>query len=101
MPLDRVIKKYDTLTDIDNLISWIEKHPEDREYYYRSYDSCLMAQYLRAYWARVSVGTIDHLEDHFSRVACVEPHTFGAALERAKLFKQHGKIVYLEEVAWI
>lgn len=84
---------------LGSLIAWLETKPADEEYWYVSPSSCLIAQYRRAhghFFAMVgprSYGFIlrRRLPYGFNTIAQGtydnRGHTFGAALERARLFQ--------------
>lgn len=77
-----------TETDVfslESLIAWLEKQPRDGEYNWNSFENCMCAQYFGGRgWAL--------LHDEFEQktgirpdaIAFEKPHTFGAALERAR-----------------
>ena len=72
---------------LETLIAWLEKQPADQEYNFRDCSGrCLFGQYYTAMgfdWQK------EYLADHFDHIniAGLEPHTFGAALERARALR--------------
>lgn len=80
---------------LPSLIAWLEQQPADKGYCYTAIGHCLLAQYLTAKgYANVSVapGIFHHGPDRargnypwsFDDIASAFPHTFGAALKRAR-----------------
>lgn len=78
---------------LESLIAWLETMPADKTYCYNDSGNCLFHQYLTAMGEQnISVaGThwydgreIFHLPENFILIPVRAPHTFGAALERAK-----------------
>lgn len=71
---------------LDALITWLEKQPADQWYCYQLRGRCLAAQYNKHIGRRYRV-PIASPRGNFSQqleyIAVGEPHTFGAALERA------------------
>ena len=81
---------------LPHLIAWLEKHPVDRFYDYRCGHSCVFAQYANSmnrehYWSEAlnefaniyGADTVSS-EGRIRRIARNVPHTFGAALGRAR-----------------
>jgi hypothetical protein len=85
---------------LDTLIAWLETQHPHRVYNYKSSCDCLLAQYFAAQGfdnAMVSRSLVTSqlklphgmfmshalMPEHFDAIARAEPHTFGAALERA------------------
>src|SRR5712671_13368 len=81
-----------------NLVAWLEtKDPNEAYRYDNVYEPCLHAQYFAAMGRPVQSlgamsvifpgrGHVDHMPQSFVTAALPKPHTFGAALERAKAF---------------
>lgn len=91
---------------LDTLISWAELQPPDEHYDYRNCHTCYLAQYFhdcgfnrvevsKNFVKRWDQGLIlslpaqDMLPDLFNWIAEDVPHTYGAALERAKLARDN------------
>jgi hypothetical protein len=84
---------------LDSLIAWLEKQPAEREYDYVDGRVCMMNQYLSAHGIRVAGVAADYyraeplsyvrvpLPHSFIDIALRGPATFGAALARAKAFR--------------
>jgi hypothetical protein len=80
----------------ENLIAWLEKQPADTVYCFADFGHCLLAQWLASMDANVYQperrGTGYEYVVHGRRVDLIDfrliawhlPHTFGAALERAR-----------------
>lgn len=89
-------KRWDRKSDptVNDLIAWLETMPADEHYEYLDPSACLLGQYLR------SVGVADvgfascqlDANPKFCRIAFGPqgdgPHTFGAALERAREYQE-------------
>lgn len=77
---------------LEPLIGWLEKQPADKEYCFTDRGTCLLTQYYAASGYIADVGgftvTIDgnvhHMSDDFGDIPATDPHTFGAALNRAR-----------------
>lgn len=81
---------------LDSLITWLEKQPADEVYCFDAIGHCLLAQYFtEQYGQPYTVGNTMFGPYHdydknmvmpagFNSLAAAEPHTFGAALERAR-----------------
>ena len=79
---------------IEALTDWLEKKPEDKVYNYGSCRGCLLYKYLKDIGLPIrSVSTkywwdedyITHnLPPGFDDISIDRPHTYGAALRRAK-----------------
>jgi len=80
--------KVDPLS-VAGLIAWLAKQPTRREYEYYSCQRCLVAEYLK------SIGSVNPDAEYifsealgagwpYDKIAAERPHTFGAALERAR-----------------
>ena len=87
---------------LDGLISWLETKPADDAYCYIDTGHCLIGQYTRERlgFEDVTVGSLRFIglkgdglgryysmPPHWNNVAAHFPHTFGAALERARAYK--------------
>lgn len=100
MPFDSLPEETKTLTkpgvfSLDGLIAWLERQPADTQYDWNDCDGgCLIGLY------GLSMGLGDDwrgLHSHFShegllRVACRTPHTFGAALKRARALRSAASV---------
>jgi len=84
-----------TVTESDkrHFIAWLEKKPARETYDYHESTECLLAQYLRdSGFTRVIVSQRSFYHNtaegslplKFNEIASTRPHTFGAALSRAK-----------------
>lgn len=79
---------------LQSLIAWLETQPPEQTYRYSRNDDCLLAQYFTAMGFENVVmlasyfehgeGKAEFLPVEIDRVAVHLPHTFGAALARAK-----------------
>lgn len=79
---------------LENLIAWLEKKPARRTYCYMDNGACLMHQYFTACGLDVDhvggmsityvSGDWELLKNGMDDIAAEEPHTFGAALKRAR-----------------
>src|SRR5258706_344556 len=78
-----------------SLVAWLEKKPADRGYCYSSNGRCLLATFFRACGFKSIVVEPDHfshaesfgpvkLPRSFVLIAALRPHTYGAALDRAR-----------------
>lgn len=86
------------LMSTERLVAWLETKDPDESYRYDNlYQPCLHAQYFAAMGRPVqSLGAmsvlfpgerdIAHMPPSFLAAALTKPHTFGAALNRAKKF---------------
>lgn len=84
-----------TDTEMTDFIGWLDTKPRDGEYDAGQSESCLIAQYLRDYrkidasvginfWSK---GRRQHdIPTMLQEIAYTEPHTFGAARERANSY---------------
>ncbi len=86
--------------ELSSLIAWLEKQPADREYCYQDNGACLLGQYFKEMTGKsVLVGSVTiniwddtvgmferqiQLSLAFARISSERPHTFGAALDRAR-----------------
>jgi hypothetical protein len=80
---------------LTSLIAWLETQRPEEKYCYFDHGLCLLGKYYRAHgfaniWiggatAKLS-GTEIVLSEAFQDVSSEDPHTFGAALERARVF---------------
>jgi len=78
---------------LESLIAWAEKQPTDKEYDFWC-NECYLGQYFEDHGFKINMigtGTVTfsdstcrELPRHFNRIAQTTPHTFGAALERAR-----------------
>jgi len=72
---------------LESLIAWLEKQPARRTYIVILPKICLLGQFATAMGhpepGRKSVAL--EMDPGFSAIAILRPHTFGAALERARL----------------
>ena len=75
---------------LESLIAWLEKQPARRTYIAMLPKLCLLGQFATAMGhpepGRKSFAL--EMDPGFSEVALVRPHTFGAALERARRLTQ-------------
>ena len=98
--------KWDTkslpkINTIESLAKWLESQNPAQTYNYDCVGSCLLAIYYRACGYRDAMlggstmtyrpangylFTNINLPDHFNRIAQGKPHTYGAALARAKRY---------------
>lgn len=80
---------------LDSLIAWLEKQPADQPYCYENTGKCLHHQYFVAMGValfggvggtrvKLKNGRSVDFSQGFIDTACDEPHTFGAALDRAR-----------------
>lgn len=88
---------------LESLIAWLEMQPGDKTYCYMDTGGCLLHQYLNAVGVGVGSmgGTVYSLSSDpetditlpmpLRRVARTTPHTFGAALTRARAAFSAGK----------
>lgn len=86
------------LMSTERLVAWLEtKDPNEAYKYSNLYEPCLHAQYFAAMGRPVqSLGSmsvlfpgreeLDYMPPSFLSAALTRPHTFGAALERAKKY---------------
>jgi hypothetical protein len=82
----------------DTFVGWLEKQPHNKRYCYLDHGACLVASYLTAMGFKsievFSCGAFTHrignqqisaaYPQHLDGIAVHEPHTYRAALERAK-----------------
>ena len=73
---------------LESLIAWLETKPAEREYEWANCDGhCLLSQYLAAH-GQHPVRDYKKLDvDMRAAIACELPYTFGAALDRARAFR--------------
>lgn len=80
---------------LESLIAWLEKQPASAGYCYQSNGNCLLAKYFHAagypnamlggdYVRLHGVRQRTIISEEFQIIPLREPHTFGAALERAR-----------------
>lgn len=68
---------------IEALVDWLRTQPPEKTYIWSDPVFCAVGQYLADHDS--SWGTVAYSElPDYERIAKVEPHTFGAALERAE-----------------
>jgi hypothetical protein len=78
-----------------SLIAWLEQQPAAEMYCYRENGDCLLAQYFIAHgYCNVNMGPLvffhgpknekANVPRQFNDIAVGDPHTYGAALERAR-----------------
>lgn len=86
------------ILSLSTLIAWLEKHPADEAYDYDNCKGhCLIGRYMAAhgygwYEPGISYDTFCLSErDWGFRIAVQRPHTFGAALERARALREQRK----------
>ena len=83
---------------LESLIAWAEKQPADKHYDFWC-NQCYLGQYFEAHgFEVVSIGTGTvlfrgstgrmTLPPHFNAIAEATPHTFGAALARARAIRR-------------
>lgn len=78
---------------LTSLLSWLDTQAADESYTYYSQCNCLLSQYYKAkgfmfvkMWNtsfRHGFFKYKNLPKHFDAIASAEPHTFGAARQRA------------------
>jgi hypothetical protein len=83
--------------DLDGLIAWLETQPKDKVYCWADTGHCLFSQWGEALGlgkqqnAYLEVGKLPSWEMLTDAcIAVVQPYTFGAALKRAKAFRDRG-----------
>lgn len=83
----------ESLLNLNDLTKWLETKNPSGEYYFCNIRYCLLARYLRSHHIKVTVGGdyvnlggdgIVRFNDDIRDVASELPHTYGAALERAR-----------------
>ena len=97
MPLDGQVSDYlapDTETKPDvfslrSLVAWLETQPSETEYHYLPIDGCLIDQWCNAVGIKMPgpvllLGLPTTNAQKIEYVAMETPHTFGAALSRAR-----------------
>jgi hypothetical protein len=68
-----------------NLVVWLKTKPAKKKYNYRDHERCLAAQYCAAIGRDYALWSKDCWFDVVLEcIATFEPHTFGAALSRAR-----------------
>jgi hypothetical protein len=87
---DKQLETRDPFT-LESLIAWLEKQPANKVYCYGDLGSCLAARYNASIGRRYSVAILPlkssddkTFDEKLERIAVMGPHTFGAALERAR-----------------
>ena len=88
------VAKSTDIESVESLIAWLEEQNPNEKYSYINPRGCLLAQYFTAMgMVGVSVSHFYYgglgfhrkeLPQHLHDIAFASPHTFGAALERAK-----------------
>lgn len=83
---------------LESLIGWLEKQPADKGYQWADCDRCLVGVYLSAVLGESANGSETyHRHDKFmdanpsaftAGLAISKPHTFGAALARARAIQR-------------
>lgn len=84
--------KWEVKSDVDiyalpTLIAWAEKQPASKWYdYWNCLGGCFIGEYLVSFGAydRQAVERLDRATNWLIDVASPQPHTFGAALSRAR-----------------
>jgi len=89
MPFDGRVKDYETKADVfslEGLIAWLETQNPETEYDYTDISDCLLTRWMRASGQRDFgfSGSPDHTANRFTVAAGNFPHTYGAALRRAR-----------------
>jgi hypothetical protein len=80
---------------LDSLIAWLEKQPADKTYCYDDTGHCLLAQWFKSCGTpSACLGNVcvvfagenasRNIPVSFQKTAMPKPHTFGAALRRAR-----------------
>jgi hypothetical protein len=80
---------------MDGVIAWLETMPADRAYdYHDCRGACMYGQYMAAHGYSWSTATeIQHdFRNYVYRIAFSHPHTFGAALDRARSAASQGDV---------
>lgn len=76
------------IVSLEGFIGWLEKQPPEEQYSWGNCSTCAIAQYLGAHGIRIrdiSYEKYNALEGGAGNyVALGRPHTFGAALDRAR-----------------
>ena len=81
---DKVETKDDVLSTA-SLIAWLEKQPPEKKYdYFNCCGACLIDQYIGKNTTPDEYASIMDRTNWETEVAAPRPHTFGAALERAR-----------------
>lgn len=89
--------KWEVKTDpfsLESLITWLEKQPGEKAYCFFANGGCMLHQYFEAMkldivWVggltyETDSGRRDLIPNGLDDIAAIEPHTFGAALNRAR-----------------
>lgn len=89
----------DNADKVETLIAWLEKQPAKAEYKYTNVCGCLMHRYYVSQGVPVSttggetlflrVGNNRTMPASFACLAVTPPHTYGAALARARALLAH------------
>lgn len=81
---------------LESLIAWLEQQPASGEYCYDDNGDCLLHKYFSAagmnpiwigghtFELASSPGVFQNIPDDMQDIAVIFPHTFGAALDRAR-----------------
>lgn len=90
---------------LESLIAWLETKQADEEYCYSRTGECLIAHYLKEVcgYARPNIGSTFYsdldgpvrmrdLPPKWDDIALRGPHTFGAALIRARAYQARGAV---------
>jgi hypothetical protein len=89
-PLWKTPAKIAAPPSLRGLVAWLETKDPATRYVWERYDHCLIGRYLhettgeREPWSRIEYADVVGGDGPYGRVAYVEPHTYGAALARAK-----------------
>ncbi len=71
------------------LITWLEPFPAKKPYCYTDSGKCLAAQYNKSIGRPYASTHLTPFDCDLELIALEEPHTFGAALERARSRQPH------------
>ncbi len=80
---------------LEGFIAWLELQPPDRKYRWADRCACVMAQYRLFVFGHHYGATLRNMlgrnsYDTYIEIGAFEPHTFGAALQRAREIQQRG-----------
>lgn len=67
-------------------IAWLEQQDPQAQYKWASCDECAIAQYFRSLGFKLHERNGVHRTIETTQAAITRPHTFGAALDRARKF---------------
>jgi hypothetical protein len=76
----------DKTTELGKFIGWLREQHGDKTYDWSDGEHCLMAQYLEATGQQETEFSMIRDWSWYMDVTLPRPHTFGAALQRAKKF---------------